>query len=247
MGIVRTIQRIIADILAGKNIEAYVIAAITVVLAVIGVLDDAIPDDWKLTAILAALALLVYNSTRPESDRIDLDTVLLDRQSFGAFQEVIRGSKTLWIYGPSAINVLRDAPHIKRQILDRGGEVRVIIQDIQADQGMDILSEQIDKTVDLQNSIRMSMDILKGMKNWGDMDYRLLSFTPGFSLVVVDPEGRDGKVIVEFFGFNNELITERMHVEIRRQHSQYWFGYWVKQYQMMWEAAYPPDQRKTEG
>jgi hypothetical protein len=245
MGIVRTFQRVLSDIVAGKNIEAYVVAAIAVILAIMGVLDDAIPDDWKLAAILAALALLVFNSTRPEKDMVDLDTVLLDRQSFGAFQDVIRGKKTLWIYGPSAINVLRDSPHIKREILDRGGEVKVIVQDLGASEGMGILSEQIDKTIDLENSIRMSMDILKGMKKWGTMDYRLLPFTPGFSLVVVDPDGRDGKVIVEFFGFNNELITERMHIEITRHQSQYWFEYWAKQFETMWNAAYPPEQAKN--
>jgi hypothetical protein len=246
MGIIRTFQRVLSDIAAGKNIEAYVVSILAVILAVLGVLDDAVPDDWKLAAILAALALLVFNSTRPERDLVDLDTVLLDRQSFGAFQEVIRGKKTLWIYGPSAINVLRDSPHIKRELLDRGGEVRVIIQDLGAAEGMGILAEQIDKTIDLENSIRMSMDILKGMKKWGNMEYRLLPFNPGFSLVVVDPDGRDGKVIVEFFGYNNELITERMHIEITRQQSQHWFEYWAKQYEIMWEAAYPPGQPKTD-
>lgn len=245
MGIVRTLRRIFEDVLAGKNIEAYVVAAIAVVLAILGVLDNAIPQDWKLTAILASLALLVFNTTRPDKQAVDLDAVLLDRQSFGAFQEVIKGKRVLWIYGPSAINVLRDGPHIKREILDRGGEVRVLIQDIDAQAGMEILGQQIDKTVDLVNSIRMSGDILKSMKTWGNIDLRVLPYSPGFSLVVVDPDARDGKAIVEFFGYRNELITERMHIEITRQQSQHWFEYWARQFQTMWDDGYPPGQGKS--
>jgi hypothetical protein len=245
MGIVRGIRRIFADILAGKNIEAYVVAAIAVALAVLGVLDNAIPDDWKLTAILAALALLVFNTTRTDNKVIDLDAVLQDRQSFGAFQDVIKGKRVLWIYGPSAINVLRDSAHIKREILDRGGEVRIIIQDIHAQAGMDTLEQQIDQTMDLKNSIIMSHDLLKRMKGWGKVEMRVLSYSPGYSLVVVDPDSRDGKAIVEFFGYRNELITERMHIEITRQQSQHWFEYWAAQFQKMWDESYPPGEPRS--
>jgi hypothetical protein len=242
MGIARTFQRIFSDILSGKNIEAYVVSAVAILLAIAGVLDNALSDDLKIAAMLAALALLVFNTTRPDEAKIDLDAVLRDRQSFGAFQDVIRGKRTLWVYGPSAINILRDSPHIKREILDRGGEVHILIQDLKAQEGMSTLSQQLDKTTDLINSIRMSMDILANMKHWGgNFDYRVLRYSPGFSIVVVDPDKRDGKVIVEFFGFNNELITERMHIEITRQQSQYWFEYWARQFEIMWEASYSPE------
>jgi len=247
MGIVRAFRRIFADILAGKNVEAYVVSVIAVALAVAGVMDNAIPDDWKLAAILAALALLVFNTTRTDKQIVDLDAVLQDRQSFGAFQDVIKGKRVLWIYGPSAINVLRDSAHIKREILDRGGEVRIIIQDIQSEAGMYILAQQIDQTMDLKNSMTMSLDLLKRMKGWGKVELRVLPYSPGFSLVVVDPDARDGRVIVEFFGYRNELITERMHIDITRQQSQHWFEYWAAQFQKMWDEGSPPGQGHNEG
>ena len=240
MDIVRTFRRIFADILAGKNIDAYVVTAITLFLAVAGILDDAISTDLKITGILAGIALLVFNTTRPDKHAVDLDAVLLDRQSFGAFQEVIKNKRVLWIYGPSAINVLRDSAHIKREILDRGGEVRIIIQDIQSKDGMHILAQQIDKTMDLENSMIMSLDLVNRMQAWGKVELRVLPYSPGFSLVVVDPDARDGKAIVEFFGYRNELITERMHIDITRQQSQHWFEYWAHQFQTMWDEAKPP-------
>jgi hypothetical protein len=238
MFLVRGLQRIGKDILAGRNIDAYVVSFIAIVLAIIGVLDDVIPLNVKLSAILAALALLVLYTTRPDSRRADLDEVLQDRRGFGRFQDLIKGRRGLWIYGPSAVNILRDRPLIRQDILDRGGEVRVLVQDPDAPAGIDQLHHILDQTDDLENSLRMSIDNLGRMKDWGGkFEYRLLAYSPGFSMVVVDPEGREGKVIVEFFGFQNDLITERMHIEISRQESQHWFEYWVKQYEKMWAAG----------
>ncbi|HUN05001.1 MAG TPA: hypothetical protein PLQ56_00310 [Aggregatilineales bacterium] len=244
MFIIRRLQRIGKDILAGRNIDAYVVGAIAIVLAILGVLDDIIPLNVKLSAILAALALLVLNTTRPETRSADLDEVLQDRRGFGRFQDLIKGRRALWIYGPSAVNILRDRPLIREDILDRGGEVRVLVQDPNAAAGLDQLHHILDQTDDLENSLRMSIDNLGRMKDWGGkFEYRLLAYSPGFSIVVVDPEGREGKVIVEFFGYQNDLITERMHIEISRQESQHWFEYWVKQYEKMWAAGKKADQQ----
>lgn len=235
-GIINTLQRIGSDIVAGRNIEAYVISVIAVILAIAGVVDDAIPTDWKLAAILAALALLVFQTTRPEKQAADLDSVLHNRQAMGAFHDLIHGTRTLWIYGPSAINVLRDMPFIKREILDHGGKVRVMIQDPESQIGMQILHDQMDKTLDLEKSIQMSLDILANAARWG-VEYRLKDYNPGFSMVVIDPDKRNGRVIVEFLGFRNELITDRMHISISREQSQYWFDHWTKQYEALWDSA----------
>lgn len=239
-GITSTLRRIVDDILAFRNVEAYVIAAVAVVLAILGVVDDAVPDNWKMAAILAALALLVFQTTRPDNEAPDLDAVLLSRQTMGAFPDRIRGARTLWIYGPSAVNILRDMPYIKREILEKNGKVRIIIQDPNSQTGMDILHDQMDKTTDLGNSIRMSLDILKNASSWGGIEYRLLPYSPGFSMVAVDPDKRNGQLLVEFIGFRNDLITDRMHIEITREQSQHWFDHWVKQYEAMWEAAHLP-------
>ncbi len=75
------------------------------------------------------------------------------------------------------------------------------------------------------------------MGDWGKIDYRLLDYSPGFSIVVVDPDGKDGRLVIEFFGYHNDLINDRMHLQIERRSSQYWFEYWAKQYQMMWESG----------
>lgn len=238
--IIRFFKRIFSDIVSGKNIESYVVSFVAVALALIGVIDDIVPDSVKFAAILAALALLLFKSTAPEDKTVDLDSVLRDRQSFTPFHEFIEGAKVLWIYGPSAVNVLRHADEIKRTVLDRGGSVRVLLQDPEATDGLNILINQLDKIHDLRDDIKTSLRTLEAISQWrtaGTVEYGVLPYSPGFSLIIVDPDGRDGRLVIEFYGYENDMISQRMHIPIRREQSQYWFEYWDQQYRLMWNSA----------
>lgn len=241
-GLSRFFKRVLADVTAGRNIEAYVVTALAVVLAVIGVVDDVVPDSLKFAAILAALALLVFRTTTPENRLVDLDAVLLDRQSYGPFREFIQGAQTLWVYGPSAVNVLRSAPDIRRELLDRGGTLRVLIQDPDSPLGMDVLAQQLDKFYDLADDIKTALRTLDNMQRQspGAVEYGVVPYSPGFSLLIVDPDGRDGRLVVEFYGYENAEIIDRMHIRIVRGQSQHWFEYWASQYELMWQARRDP-------
>lgn len=242
-GLLRLLNRVGTDIAAGRNIESYVITLVAVILAVIGVIDDVVPDSVKFATILAALALLIFQSTKPEKTVPDLDSVLLDRQSYGSFREFISGAQVLWIYGPSAVNVLRNASDIKTEVLDKGGAVRVLLQDPESELGMKVLYQQLDKLYDLADDIKSSARILHSMQAWAPnrVEYGFLPYSPGFSLIIVDPDGKNGRLIIEFYGYQNELITERMHIVIERSQTQYWFEYWDRQYNVMWDSRRQPE------
>jgi len=78
------------------------------------------------------------------------------------------------------------------------------------------------------------------MQAWstqGSLEYRLLDYSPGFSLVAIDPGKRHGTVIVEFHGFHNESTTSRMHIELTRMDSHHWYAYWIDQFDYIWKAA----------
>jgi hypothetical protein len=242
-GITATLKRIINDILAGKNLESYAIAIVAFGLAIMGIVEDTLSTDVKLAAILAALGLLVFKTTEPEQKAVDLDIVLRDRQSYGSFREFIKGGHEMWVYGPSAVNVLRQAADIKHEILDRGGDVRILLQDPDEEASMGILRRQLDQIHSLDDDIETSLRTLKNMANWdgtGKIEYGFVSYSPGFSITVIDPDGRDGRLIIEFYGFSNELITDRMHIQINRSTSNYWFEFWAKQFLIMWETARQP-------
>jgi hypothetical protein len=242
--LITTLKRVFNDVVAGKHLDAYAVTLVAFTLAVLGILEDSLSINVKLAAILAALGLLVFKTTTPDERKIDLDNVLRDRQSYGSFRNFIRGGKVVWVYGASNVNVLRQAADIKTEILDRGGEVRFLIQDPENSASMEILRQQLDPIHSLDDDIRTSLLTLKNMTGWktrGTIDYALAPYSPGFSMLIVDPDGREGRLVIEFYGFRNELITERMHIEVHRSQSNYWFEFWASQFVAMWEAARKPE------
>ncbi len=240
--LINLIKDIGRDVGQGKNIDAYVVTIAGLVLVVVEFLGD-VPPEWQSTALLMGVTLLVFKSTRRDKEAPDLDGILLDRQSFGSFREFIRGGHELNIYSPSAVNALSSPAVIQREILDRGGKLRIILQDLSQQASIDILHQQLDEMGHhlLELDVERSMSVLRDLKRRDEnVELRLLPYSPGFSLVVIDPDGKNGRAIVEFFGFTNEHITDRMHIEISRQQSQYWFEYWAAQFDTMWEAAREP-------
>lgn len=238
----KTLKRVGADIAAGRHLESYAVTGVGLVLVVLDLIGQ-VDMEVSLTVTVAALSLLVFKTTTPPQQAVDLDSVLLDRDDFGPFREVVRGRRQVWIYGPSAINALRE--DIEHEVLSQGGEVRVILQDPDSP-AVDFLIDQLDTNDpranlrrDLEASIRLLSHIADAAGP-GRLEFRLLSYSPGFSMVVADPSSRDGLVIVEFLGFRYEHISQRMHIEIRKSESQHWFDHWVGQFQRMWDAALPP-------
>src|SRR6266540_4266187 len=92
-----------------------------------------------------------------------------------------------------------------------------------------------------------SLATLSKLASSGGVDVRLLPLNPGFSMVVVDPRGRAGRLIVEFHGFRDENIAERMHVMIQRSQSLHWFEYWTGRFEAIWEAAYGQADKQAAG
>ncbi len=247
----RTWARVKTDILALRNIEAYVVAALAIGLAVLGVVDVGISLEVKLAVLLAAMGLLVFNLTVPEQKQVVLDDVLKDRSGFLSTPERIRGAKTLWIYAPSAVQLLDDECllAIHEEILSQNdGQFRVIIQDPLETASLDILVRQLDKSVDypvyeMETAIQDTIRRLERIQTWkfsGKFEYRFLSYGPGFSLVAIDPEQNHGSVTPEFFGYHNKYTGDRMHIEITRRQSPHWYKYWVDQFDYMWKEARNP-------
>lgn len=239
---IRFLKRIADDIFAGRNIEAYVITILALIIAILSVIQDVVSLDLQMAALLSAIALLVFKTTEPDSKQVDLDSVLRDRQSFSPFREFIAGGRELLVYAPSAVNVMSNSPDIEREIL-KHGKMRVLIQDPTITHSVEHLHQQLDETMShlLISDIERSVSILEGMKRRNlNVEYRFMPYSPGFSLVIVDPDGRDGRAVVEMLGFNSESISDRMHVEIHRDQSVYWLEYWEKQFDHMWEIAREP-------
>lgn len=249
----RTLARIWADILAQRNIEAYVVAALAIVLAVLGVGGDWVSPEVKLAVILAALGLLVFNLTVPEQEPLNLENVLVTRSTATPLLDRIKGAKTLWIYAAFPINMLNDATlhQIRQEILNKGGQVRVIMQDPSYPEAVNILKKQLLESLDfsfesygeIETLAHITLERLKSVKTWkftGTFELKLLQYGPGFALIVIDPYEKNGVVIPEIYGFHNEFYGSRMNLQLTRYLSEHWYNYWVSQFDYMWNEARKP-------
>ncbi|HEX2620234.1 MAG TPA: hypothetical protein VHL11_08810 [Phototrophicaceae bacterium] len=237
----RTLRRVVSDIARRKNIEAYAATVLALGVAIFGLVQDSVSQNLQMAALLAGVGLLVFKTTEPrENNTLDLDDVLKDRQSYGNLRDFIHGAGTVWIYGASAVNVMRNIDDLKREVLDRGGKIRVLMQDPKEESSVNILYRQLDQMHDLRRDIETTLSIVQrvsGRETRGTVEHRFVPYSPGFSLLIVDPDSKNARLVVEFYGYQNELITERMHIEIHRDQSHYWFEYWEKQFRIMWDSA----------
>lgn len=233
-------RRLADDLREVRNVEAYAISALAAVLTVFTIVGDPSPELFN-TVTLACLAFLVFSTAgqRAAGQTAGLAGVLRDRDSYATFEQLLEGATELWMYAPSGVNVLRRHAGDIRRWLAAGGQARVVVHDPGAG-AVDTLATQLDDNNDFGNDLTAALDSLDKLAASGRLDYRLLPLNPGFSLVVVNPRQRGGRLIVEFHGFQDESISDRMHVEIRRSESTHWFEYWAGRFEAIWAASRGP-------
>lgn len=253
IGVVGGLRRIGRDLARRRHLDAYVVAAFALVLAVLSLDGDLVSDDVRWSVVLAALGLLVFRVTLPESAG-DVETVLRSRVAFDdvSLASRLRSAHTVCIFGPSAVNVLtpQTVDQLRSSVLaQRDGSVRIAVLDPSAADVLAMAAEQLDDAVDypiqtLPDALDRTVVLLRSMATWkvaGRFEHRFARYNPGFSLVAVDPHEKHGVLIVEFHGFHNESVASRMHIELRRRDSEHWYEYWLDQFESLWTTSSAPE------
>jgi hypothetical protein len=247
-----TARRILGDLKNRRQLEAYVVAAVALVLAVLSIVEGAVPENFKWAVLFLGLGLLVYQVTVPERGGGTADDILSDRSAFDQvpLADRVRSAQEIWIFAPSAANVLspRTCEALRTGMLARAdGVVRVVVLDPRYEDRVQLAVRQLDDSLEypvqqFRQALEATIHQLERMASWpvsGTVEYRFIDYNPGFSLVAINPGRRDGVVIVEFHGFHNEATHSRMHVELRRSDSERWYSYWLDQFGAIWAAARP--------
>ncbi|MBV9794728.1 MAG: hypothetical protein JO016_12395 [Actinobacteria bacterium] len=246
-------RRVARDLRDRRFIDAYSVAIVAFVLAVVSVVGYG-SDQLRWTVVLAALGLLVLRITIPETGpEPSLEDLLLDRFAFDAvpLADRFKDAREVWIFAPSGVNLLsgHHCELLRAGPLSRtGGIVRVVVLDPSRDIAVDLASRQLDDSLDypmhnFRTALTTTVSKLAAMSHWqvaGSFQYRMLAFNPGFSLVAIDPSIRGGRIIVEFHAFYNEATSSRMHVELTRKQSERWFSYWSDQFERIWTDSVTP-------
>jgi len=246
-------RRIGHDLRQLRNIDAYAAALIVFVFAVLSVAGDILPANARWAVLLVGVGVLVFRVTLPDRYDGSADDVLKDRSAFedSPFPARLRGANELWVFAPSAINLLapQNCDTIRTTILaNPDGVVRIVVLDPAVETAVQLATRQLDDSLDFpsqlfRSSLEATVRQLQRMAAWqerGSFEYRLADYSPGFSLVAIDPGTRHGVVIVEFHGFHNQVTNTRMHIELTRSISDQWCTYWLGQFERIWQAARPP-------
>jgi hypothetical protein len=242
-------RRIGYDLKQGRFIDAYSVAFVAFILAVLSLIPDVVPDPIRWAVLLGGLGILVLRITVPDSADANIDDFLGDRFALDAtpFQERLKNATEVWVFAPSAINILsaHNCELFRTRILDKPqGVIRVVVLN-PTESNIGLATRQLDDSLDypiqdFRDSLQATLRQLRTMSGWkvvGSLGYRFLDYNPGFSLVAIDPAKNSGQIIVEFHGFHNEATSSRMHIELSRRNSKYWYAYWTNQFDRIWEAA----------
>jgi hypothetical protein len=243
-------HRIAEDLRKREYIDAYSIAFVAFGLAILSLVPDLVPDPLKWAAVLGGVGLLVLRITIPDTRAGSADELLNDRFAFDKtpFAGRVEDASEVWVFAPAGVNILsaHNCELMRNKVLAKpDGMLRVVILDPSNEQAIQLAVRQLDDSLDypiqdFRDSLATTERQLRAMHMWkvnGSFDYKLLDYNPGFSIVAVDPTSRNGQIIVEFHGFHNEATSSRMHIELTRQQSERWYGYWTEQFQRIWSAA----------
>jgi hypothetical protein len=243
------IHRIAADFRARRHLDVYVVAGTSIVFAVLSAMSDQLSDNLRWATLLAGLTVLMLRSVSPPVSGMSA-SLLGDRSELPRADIVRRlGAATeVWIFGPSAAHILSGevCDALRQHVLGRaGGSVRVAVLDPTEWFAVESAERQLTGGVDYPTqrfrvSLASTVGKLGSMAGWnvpGSFDYRYLPFNPGFSMIVVDPYGPRGFLIVELHGVYNAATSSRMHIRLSRGHQRRWFTYWVHQFESLWELA----------
>ncbi|MFI1414725.1 hypothetical protein ACH4Y0_33065 [Streptomyces sp. NPDC020707] len=234
----RRLGVVVHDVRRGRHIEAYALFLLGLLLVGLGQFD-VVGSRRLLQFTVAGLAFLVFRTAVPsQSVPASADDVLHQREDLGPLRTLLENARDLRVYGPTAINVLAGADDLKRVILQRGGTVRFVVLDPSREAVADA-AVQLDDNLDLELALRGSLRTLRRLEDMAGFEFRRLPFNPGFSLLIVNGDSLDGTLVVEFHGFGDHTIKERMHVVLTRRTSPHWYDYWLCRFEAVWEASLP--------
>jgi hypothetical protein len=250
---IQSARRIAKDLKKREYIDAYSVAFVAFGLAILSLVPDLVPDALKWAAVLGGVGLLVLRITIPDIRAGTADELLNDRFAFDkvSFADRLEGASEVWIFAPTGVNILsaHNCELMRNKILTkREGVLRIVILDPANEAAIQLAVRQLDDSLDypiqdFRDSLATTERQLRAMRAWkvsGTIDYKHLDYNPGFSMVAVNPSSRNGQIIVEFQGFHNEATSARMHIELTRQQSERWYGYWSEQFQRIWDEASSP-------
>ncbi|MGC5010390.1 hypothetical protein ACLQ2R_06455 [Streptosporangium sp. DT93] len=248
----RWLRRVGADLKARQHLDAYALTIVVFAFAFLSTFNDLLSEELRWAALFSGLGLLIYRLTLPAGTEAPPADLLHDRSVYDTapLSSLFAHARDVRVFAPSAVNLLsaQTCEILRTTVLAREkGRVRIVVLDPAEKAAVRLAARQLDDSIEfpvqrLPASLEGTMERLRLMGDWkvaGGFEYRMLPYSPGFSLVLVDPETPRGRIIVEIHGFHNPSTSSRMHLELTRGRDERWYAYWVEQFDHIWRTATP--------
>ncbi len=167
---------------------------------------------------------------------------LRDRRAYKPLQETLAPARQIFFLGPSLVNIFSQwSGFLQHEKLNKHG---AIIQALLLDANCAAVTsaaQYMGETVeavrrDIEHTLSEIEIIVKSGIRAGSIEARTISFNTNFSMLILDPEESDGKVFVEFIGYNTRLYV-RPHIELTRQRDGIWYDYFLHEYNKLWRDS----------
>lgn len=238
-----------------NNFDSALAILVSIIAAVYGVLD--INQLFLLSAISGTLGLLAFGMIKDRHAREELlkqvqqlkespgaDAILLDRGKYLPFNDLTFSAQEIYLVGPSLVNLFNQwSTYFKDvKLKEHGATIQAIILDPHSpavksaancvNQSQDALKNEIRNTKLLVGSILKNS---AGSGN-GKLELRTLATYLNFSMVLIDPEKPNGKIFVEFIGYQAGMHNVP-HIELSPSRDGEWYQFYLEQYKNIYRDS----------
>jgi len=164
-----------------------------------------------------------------------------DRSTLPPLTKRTAKAHDMWFCGISEINVMGHEDYFHEKLNEKEGVcIRVLVIDPECQAARSAADCTLDNLGGIKSDIertilRVKHIIDKGVGK-GSIELRLMEVAPGYSMIIIDPEKPDGQISVEFIGYKTPT-DKRPHIELIKQRDNYWFNFFLMQYNMLWEKS----------
>jgi hypothetical protein len=251
---VKFFREIIKDMRNGENIEIYITEIICLVVVVLGFCDK-VPSSIVTAVILFAIGVLLYDVPANKSlfrklykflqdteARWEAKAYFKDRSEYdNSFEATISNAEEVYFLGPSLMSVWSRSQYIREEKLTKqGANIRILVLDPESSAIESSAKCMNEKPENLKSDINRTISCVKQWKTVinGSFELREMVANPNYSMVLLDPDKPNGKIFVEFIGYDSRLDL-RPHIELTRQHDYKWYSYFREQYDKLRKDSLP--------
>lgn len=241
----KPLQRLWNDIRRGENIDLYVTVFFAIVLAALNIIGAA-SQEWLTSLNLALLALLAISIL---GNRYRLDSIYqkLTQNSEGVLKrkwpeeqldDELRKADDILLVGVSLSRTIRTNLTLFDQRLQHGASIKVLLVD-PSSPAAEIAASRLPVSVNAErtsNDIQNSLSSLESLaKTRSGLEIRILNNPMSFGGIWLNTNTSKGVIYIEQYSF--KMQDEDIPKLILRPEDEFWYAFFAKQAQTLWENA----------